>query len=205
MDTRDDAYRYFRALFEAAQAVTSSLAVEEVLQRLAESTARVLRIKACGLRLLNEDGETLTLRASYGLSEKYLRKGTVVRNQSPLDRAALQGQVVIVPDVTTNPLFQYPREAQEEGITSVLCVPLRAHGDAIGVMRAYTAQPHDFPEIEQEFVQALADLGALALVNARRFETMQRDYHDTIDVMWGHRGGVRSDARKIRHEHEPAE
>jgi GAF domain-containing protein len=90
-----------------------------------------------------------------------------------------------VPNVATNPLLQYPQEVQAEGIASVLCVPLRAHGGAIGVMRAYTAAPHDFSEIEQEFVQALADLGALAIVNAQRFESMQRDYHDTIDVMWG--------------------
>jgi GAF domain-containing protein len=185
MNETADAHRYFRALFDAAQAVTSSLEVEEVLQRLAESTVRVMGIKACVLRLLNEDGETLTLRAAYGLSERYLRKGPVVRAQSALDHAALQGQVVIVPNVATNPLFQYPQAAQEEGIASVLCVPLRAHGEAIGVMRAYTAEPHDFSEIEQEFVQALADLGALAIVNARRFESIQRDYHDTIDVMWG--------------------
>lgn len=185
MDRQVDTYRYFRALFEAAQEVTSSLEVDEVLQRLATSTVRVLQIKACGLRLLNDDGETLTLRAAYGLSDRYLRKGPVVRTQSPLDRAALDGQVVIVPDVATNPLFQYPQEARAEGITSVLCVPLRAHGEAIGVMRAYTAQPHDFTEIEQEFVQALADLGALALVNARRYESMRQDYHDTIDALWG--------------------
>ena len=181
----DDAHRYFRALFEAAQAVTSSLEVEEVLQRLAENTVRVMGIKACALRLLNEDGETLTLRAAFGLSDRYLQKGPVVRAQSALDRAALQGRVVIVPNVSTNPLFQYPHEAHEEGIASVLCVPLRAHGEAIGVMRAYTARPHDFSEIEQEFVQALADLGALAIANAQRFESVQRDYHDTIDAMWG--------------------
>jgi GAF domain-containing protein len=52
-------------------------------------------------------------------------------------------------------------------------------------MRAYTAEVHDFTEIEQEFVQALADLGALAVVNAQRFENMRRDYHDTIDALWG--------------------
>lgn len=185
MDEQIEAYRYFRALFHAAQEVTSSLEVEQVLARLAESTVRVMRIKACALRLLNDDGETLTLRASYGLSERYLRKGPVVRARSPLDEAALRGQVVVVPNVAANPLFQYPREAQEEGIASVLCVPLRAHGEAIGVVRAYTAVPHDFPEIEQEFVQALADLGALALVNASRFETMERTYHSTIDALWG--------------------
>src|SRR5437763_4785065 len=185
MSENAETNRYFRALFDAAQAVTCSLEVEEVLQRLAESTVRVMGIKACALRLLNEDGETLTLRAAYGLSDRYLQKGPVVRTQSALDSAALQGQVVIVPNVATNPLFQYPHQAQQEGIASVLCVPLRAHGEAIGVMRAYTSKPHDFSEIEQEFVQALADLGALAIVNAQRFENVQRDFHDTIDVMWG--------------------
>lgn len=184
MDRGADTYRYFRALFDAAQEVTSSLEVDDVLQRLVRSTVRVLQIKACALRLLSDDG-TLALRAAYGLSERYLQKGPVVRAQSPLDRAALEGQVVIVSDVTTNPLFQYPREARQEGITSVLCVPLRAHGEAIGAMRAYTAELHDFTEIEQEFVQALADLGALAIVNAQRFENMRRDYHDTIDALWG--------------------
>lgn len=180
-----DAYRYFRALFDAAQAVTSSLEVEDILEQLVKSTVRVLRIKACALRLLNENGETLTLRAAYGLSDHYLRKGPVVRTQSPLDHAALQGQVVIVPNVSTDPLFQYPQEARAEGIASVLCVPLRAHGESIGVMRAYTAEPHDFPELEQELVQALADLGALALVNARMFDTVRRDYHDALDTLWG--------------------
>jgi GAF domain-containing protein len=187
-DQHAGTYRYFRALFDAAQAVTSSLEVEEVLKRLVESTVRVLQIKACALRLLNDDGETLTLRAAYGLSDRYLHKGPVVRAQSALDAAALSGQVIIVPDVASNPLFQYPREAREEGIASVLCVPLRAHGEAIGVMRAYTAEPHDFSEIEQEFVQALADLGALALVNARRYESIKRDYRLTIDTLWGRTG-----------------
>jgi GAF domain-containing protein len=181
----DDAYRFFRALFEAAQAVTSSLRLEEVLQRLVDNTVRVMDVKACAIRLLNADGQTLTLRAACGLSAGYLDKGPVVRAQSALDAATLLGQVVIVPNIATNTLFQYPREAREEGIVSVLSVPLRAHGEAIGVMRAYTSQQHDFSELEQEFVQALADLGALAIDNARRFEGMERDYHQTIDALWG--------------------
>ncbi len=165
--------------------MTSSLRLEEVLQRLVDSTVRVMDVKACAIRLLNEDGQTLTLRASCGLSAGYLAKGPVVRAQSALDAATLQGRVVIVPDIARDSLFQYPRAAQEEGIVSVLSVPLRAHGEAIGVMRAYTAQQHDFSELEQEFVQALADLGALAITNARRYERIVRDYRETIDTLWG--------------------
>src|SRR5262245_40210523 len=106
IESSADAYRFFRALFEAAQAVTSSLRLEEVLQRLVDSTVRVMDIKACAIRLLNEDGQTLTLRAACGLSPGYLAKGPVVRGQSALDAATLQGRVVIVPNIATNTLFQ---------------------------------------------------------------------------------------------------
>jgi len=177
MGAHADAMRYFRALYQAAQAVSSSLEVKTVLDQLARTTVDALRIKACAIRLLDDNGETLTLYAAHGLSQRYLLKGRVLTGHSPLDQAVLRSRVVIVPNVVTDPLFQYPRQAREEGIVSVLCVPLRTQGQAFGVMRAYTAEPHDFPEIEQEFVQALADLGALALVNARRYERIAHDYH----------------------------
>jgi GAF domain-containing protein len=56
-------------------------------------------------------------------------------------------------------------------------------------MRAYTGEPHDFTEEEVEFVQAIADLAALAIVNARLYEEVRRDYKDTMTLLWGGRLG----------------
>jgi GAF domain-containing protein len=182
-ETRD----YFRALYTVAHAAVSSIEQEQVLANIARSVTEALHVKACVIRLLGSDRETLGMRTAYGLSERYLAKGSVGVARSLLDRETLQGHPVIVPRVADDPRFQYPQAAAKEGLVSALCVPLQARGEAIGVMRAYTGEPHDFTEEEVEFVQAIADLAALAIVNARLYEEARRDYKDTMTLLWGGR------------------
>src|SRR5689334_12385471 len=69
-DTRD----YFHALYTVAHATASSLELEEVLNNIARSVGEALHVKACALRLLGSDRETLGMRVAYGLSERYLAK-----------------------------------------------------------------------------------------------------------------------------------
>jgi GAF domain-containing protein len=184
-ETRD----YFRALYTVARAAVSSIELEEVLGNIARSVAEALHIKACALRLLSSDRETLGMRKAYGLSDRYLAKGRVDVGHSALDRETLQGHPVIIPRVSDDPRFQYPHEAQKEGIVSVLSVPLLAKGEPIGILRAYTGAPHDFTEQEVEFVQAVADLAALSIVNARLYEEARREFTDTMSILWGGRVG----------------
>ena len=178
---------YFMALYTVAQATVSSLDLEEVLANVARSVTEVLEVKACSIRLLSRDRQTLGMRVAYGLSDRYLSKGPVERRQSPLDQDALQGKVVTIPRVADDPRFQYPRAAEEEGIVSIVVVPLTAKGEVIGVMRAYTGQPHDFTEREIEFAQAVADLAALSIMNARLYEESQRAFTDMTALLWGER------------------
>ena len=51
----------------------------------------------------------------------------------------------------------------------MLSVPIRLRDQVIGVMRVYTSETREFGAEEVEFVQAVANLGAIALENARRF------------------------------------
>jgi len=170
MDQPDDSRDYFRALYTVAQAAVSSIELEEVLTNIARSVAEALHVKACALRLLGGDHDTLGMRVAFGLSERYLAKGPVDVGHS---------------DVRTDPRFQYRDEARQEGLVSVLCVPLSARGQPIGVLRAYTGESHQFSERDVEFVQALADLAALAIVNARLYEASRQEFQTTMDLLWG--------------------
>jgi GAF domain-containing protein len=185
MSQPDEARDYFRALFTVAQAAVSSLELEEVLSNIARGITEALHIKGAGLRLLSSDRQTLGMRKSYGLSDRYVAKGPVAVAQSPIDQETLRGRVVIIPRVGDDPRFQYPRAAEQEGIVSVLAVPLQAKGEAIGVLRAYTGKPHEFTQQEIEFVQAVADLAALAIVNARLYEASRREFEDMTQLLWG--------------------
>src|SRR5205807_4864458 len=126
---------YYTALYQAALTISSSLELTDVLQSVVKSITEAMRVKACVLRLLDPHTRQLQLSAVYGLSSGYLAKGPVEVERSPIDSEALRGAPVIIPDVSTDSRFQYQGAAKQEGIVSVLCVPLEVHGKAIGVMR----------------------------------------------------------------------
>ena len=87
-------------------------------------------------------------------------------------------------DVATDPRFEYPQQAIQKGIVSAAFVPLIARGQAIGVLRAYTGEEHSFSSAEIEFVTALANLGALAIANARLYQICIRDQRMTGEALW---------------------
>jgi GAF domain-containing protein len=176
---------YWRTLYAATHDIASSLNLEDVLNRLVRRVAEAMAVKAATLRLISPDSDILTQRTSYGLSERYLGKGPVDRGHSPLDQEALQDKVVWVEDVRSDPRFQYPQAAAQEGLVSALCVPLSLHGQPIGVLRVYTAERRVFDPEEVEFLTALADLGAIAIENARLHEELRRDLDQTVGALWG--------------------
>ena len=169
----EDAYARTRTLYDIARAATSTLDLPAVLQVIAESTARAMGAKACSIRLLDEDRARLRISAVTGLSAAYLAKGEVEVARSPVDRTALQGWPVRVPDVATSRSLQYPEAVLREGIRAMLVVPLNLRGTAIGVLRLYAGEPREFTDDDIGFLMAIAGQGATAIENARAFSNLQ--------------------------------
>jgi GAF domain-containing protein len=176
----DQQLDYYRGLYEVARTINSSLDLGEVLQRVVKSTTEALKVKACSLRLLSADRKRLVFGAAYGLSEGYLRKGSIEVAKSGVDRQVLRGNTVLIPDATQDSRFQYPERAREEGIRSVLVVPLATRDQIIGVMRVYTAERREFSEAEVEFLSLIADLSAMAIENARFYQLLKGDYETIL-------------------------
>lgn len=173
METREA--RYYRALYQVAKTVNSTLNPPEVMRAIAESTTQAMGAKGCSLMLLSPDRRELHHSAAYGLSDWYVRKGPVSVDLSMAE--ALQGRSVAVRDAAIDLRLQYRPQAVQEGIASILCVPVRRRDDVIGVMRVYTADPREFGAADVEFVEAVANLGAIALENAHRYEQAQISYN----------------------------
>ncbi len=166
----------YRAMHTIASEVNSSLKLNEVLKALLRNVIEEVNCKAASIRLLGPRKRRLHLVAAEGLSERYLKKGDIWIKESPIDREVLQGKPAMIYDVEREVGFQYPEEAAREGIRSVLAVPLKVQDQIIGVLRAYSAQPHRFSEEEVEFLEAIADLGAIAIENARLHEALNERY-----------------------------
>lgn len=127
-----------------------------------------MKIKAASLRLINEETKDLELVASRFLSKKYLRKGPLNADKSVPE--VLEGKPVLIIDAQNDPRIQYPKEKAEEGIASILSVPVQIHHKVIGMLRLYTSSPRSFTEEEIEFVSALGEMAGLAIINARMYE-----------------------------------
>ncbi|MBW1981877.1 MAG: GAF domain-containing protein [Deltaproteobacteria bacterium] len=165
---------YFQSFAEVAKAVNSTLDLREVLNLLVEEVARIMELKACAIRLLDSKKRTLELVASHGLSENYRNKGPVDADQSIKD--AMEGKTISIYNAIEDPRAPYKEQVQQEGISSIVSVPLRIKGRVIGVMRLYTERPREFAEDEIQFVEALAEMGAVAIENARMYEGIKQDY-----------------------------
>jgi len=165
---------YYQSLYEIAAVVNSIGAPGAILRSIVENVTRVLEAKGCTLMLLSPDRKHLLPTAACGLSDWFLRKGPLSADRSIAE--ALVGTPVAVFDATQDERIQYREETRKEGIASILSVPMLLREEVIGVIRVYTAEPRHFTTDDMYFVSAVANLGAIALENARLYESLQKDY-----------------------------
>ena len=167
----------YDALLKVTKAVSMSRDPEEVTFLIVESVKRALDAKACALLLFNRKTNELEVAASFGLSKGYLNKGPISSIRS-IARSLKDGPVMIY-DVTDDPRLQYPEQAQKEGISSILSVPIIVREDPIGALRVYTEDPWDATLEDVNLVQALAQIGGMALEMSRLYKGLK----DSIEIL----------------------
>lgn len=188
-EARTRELNFLKGLLEVSKAVNSALDVKKVLNLLVKTVTTALDIKAAAVRLLDENRHKLELVASYGLSDRYINKGPVVTDKSITD--AMMGKAVSIYDVAEAPGASYAKEAEEEGIKSILSVPINLKGNVIGIMRIYTSEPRDFSDDEITFISSLAEQAALAMENARLYQKLKGEYEELMGDLYRFTGFTR--------------
>ncbi|MGB2853334.1 MAG: GAF domain-containing sensor histidine kinase [Dehalococcoidia bacterium] len=172
---------YLQVMFEVAQRISSSLSMNEVLNAIVESTAHAVDAKGCSLLLLSPDKQQLLHSATYGLSDWYVKKGSLLADRSLSQ--VLEGKPVQILNAAEDENVQYRWQKKKEGIASILAVPVILDNDVIGMMRVYTSEPRQFSKAEIGFVESVASLGALALQKAWLHEAISKSLQQcTIDL-----------------------
>ena len=164
------------ALFNISTMLTGSRGLQQILDRITRGVAEAMRVKSCSLRLLDEHRDELIIKSVWGLSEKYLKKGPVTVAMSPVERSVLAGNTVYIADMAADERVMYPHESEQEGIVSSLVVGLMYKDRPIGVLRVYTAEVHEFSEVEKKLLESIASQAAVAIENSRlQEETLEKD------------------------------
>ena len=170
---------YFQMFRDVCKVINSTLNLEEVLNLITENIVRALSLKGCTVFLLDKERNRLEVSASYGVSQGYLQKGPLDADKSIAE--TLKGESILIYDTTSDSRIQYPQEAKKEGVASIFSVPLSVKGQVIGVLRIYTSQPRKFSGNENEFIAGFAEMGSIAIDNARMYHHLKNDHENLIN------------------------
>jgi len=155
-------------IYQLTTLAAGELSLQEVLDKLAEAAVRIVGVKACSIRLLDEDAGDLKMRSTYGLSEEYRNKGVVSKND-PVIKAAFAGEAIVLDDMRVDGRVKYKEATIKEGLVSQLTVAMRFKGQAIGVLRLYSPEPKRFDKENINLARAVASQCAVAITNARLY------------------------------------
>lgn len=155
-------------IYQLSTLVAGEFSLQEVLDKLAEAAVKIVGVKACSIRLLDEEAGELKMRSTYGLSEEYRNKGVVSKNDTVV-KAAFAGQAVVLDDMRLDDRVKYKEATIEEGLVSQLTVAMLFKGQAIGVLRLYSPRPKRFYEDDINLARAVASQCAVAITTARLY------------------------------------
>ena len=167
MPTADFFHRYLYALAD----IHASFSLETTEAAVVRNAALLFNARGASIMIFNPSEENLVISATFGLSDAYRDKGAISPRRSLGE--TVRRAPVVVRDVATDPHIQYREATLQEGIASIVGLPLTAGSALVGSLRLYFAQSRDFSLEEMEHFQALALQAGLALKKAFYFASMK--------------------------------
>ena len=158
--------KQLEAITKVSRTITSDLYLDDILKLIVTVTAEIMNSKICSLMLLNEKTHELELKATQSMSEIYNRKPSLRIGEGIAGRVAKTNSPIAVIDISKEPEYKYKEIASEEGLKSLLSVPLSIKGKVIGVLNNYTSAPHDFTEDEINILTTVANQAAIVIINS---------------------------------------
>ena len=153
-------------LFTVGAEISSTLQLEEVLQRIVAHARRLMAARVSSILLLNTEEGTLRPAATEGASEEYLAQPAREVATSLTGEVIKTGQPLYAPDVRKETHYRVADLARREGLCSLLSVPLRTKTEIIGVLNVYTTEPRRFEKSDVRLLTLLASQSAIAIENA---------------------------------------
>src|SRR5215472_14938996 len=153
----------------------STFDLKSVLHTLVESAGRLC--DADFAMITRQKDGVLCFAEAYGHSPEfieYARALPVERGRgTEIGRALLEGRVIHIADVLTDPDYTWAEAQRLGGYRTVLAVPMLREGVPIGVLGLSRSEVRPFTEKQIELVSTFADQAAIAIENVRLFDEIQ--------------------------------
>ncbi len=147
---------------------SSILELDQLLTRIAQLTKRITDYRTFGILLI--DPQTLTLQMKVAVKYgEVANLPTVKLGEGIVGNAALHKEAILIPDVRKDPRY-IPAVAD---VRSELAIPLLVKDRCIGVFDLESPELDAFDKNDVEVLTLLASQAAVAIENARLYETIR--------------------------------
>ncbi|OLC50527.1 MAG: hypothetical protein AUH43_04770 [Acidobacteria bacterium 13_1_40CM_65_14] len=155
-------------LSDIAREFGAILNLDELLTKIANLTKRVIDYRTFGILLVNDETSELEMKVAVRYGDM-IQVPRVKLGVGLVGYAALHKEPVLVPDVSTDPRYiKVVDDARSE-----LVIPLMLKDRCIGVFDLESPELDAFTKSHVEILTLLASQAAVAIENARLYETIR--------------------------------
>ena len=169
--------KYLNVFQKVTKLISMVLDHQQVMDTIVRELPGLLDIDAATIRLLDSSTNTFVLGAAHGLSMEYLSRSHIDTEETMA--MINSGFPVAKTDVDQDTHFSDQGLVNQEGVKSVLTLPILFQDSVIGILRLLTRRTRIFTSEEISFSMALAEQVGIAISTGRIFKEMENQ----IDFM----------------------
>ena len=154
--------------------ILNSHDLSETISNIVNLVAQRAQCEVCSLYLLEDDQETLLLRATYGLDQDAVGRVSLKVGEGLTGMVAAEQQVLALTEPHEHPHFRYFAETGEEQFHTYVGIPLYDRNLTIGVLVVQTREVHEFTAEELATLTTIAFQVAAIVVDARLLDRIDR-------------------------------
>jgi len=157
-------------LYELARDLSSSLELREVLRKVMDRVITLMKASRGFIVLVDTSSGILSVEMSGGEADAE-KSRHFLGSRTVIEQVVRTGQAVVSTDATLDERFKGHQSVILQNLRSIIAVPLVTKGKVIGAV--YVDNPFRasiFEEDDKEFLQAISDLAAIAIDNARQYQ-----------------------------------
>lgn len=157
-------------LYELARDLSSSLELDVVLEKVMDRVISFMKASRGFIVLVDPVNGSLSVRMSSGEADPEKAR-QFLGSRTVIEQVVRTGQAVVATDASLDERFKGRSSVILHNLRSIIAVPLVTKGKVIGAV--YVDNPFRaaiFEEKDKEFLQAISDLAAIAIDNARQYQ-----------------------------------
>ncbi len=157
-----------------AEALTSSLKLDEILQKTLSLVMDYMQVESGEIFLLEEDKQTLRLVLHRGqAAEAFWTRNRFAVGEGLVGLVAQSGEPLVSHDLAND--VRYLRDAVVKvGFRQMACFPLTSSGNLVGVLSAVTRSTNPLDDHDIQVITAIGSWAGLAIENARLHNDARR-------------------------------